>query len=146
MQALGLGHIVIKVRDLKRSVPFYRDVLGIKEVAHYQKNMVFFSFGENHHDLALLEVGADAPAADPNAVGLYHFALKVGSHLDDLREMKKWLEQNKATIVGMSDHRVSQALYIHDPDGNEIELYVDADPSIWRNDPTAVATIRPLKL
>jgi catechol 2,3-dioxygenase len=146
MQAKSLGHIVLKIRDLEPAVHFYRDVLGLKEVGRYQGRMVFFSFGQNHHDLALLEVGPNAPAPNPNAVGMYHFALKVGNSLAELREMKRWLEQNQVRIVGMSDHKVSQALYITDPDGNEIELYVDSDPEIWHKNPSAVATVQPLEL
>jgi catechol 2,3-dioxygenase len=150
-----VGHVVLKVRSLERAVPFYRDVLGLKEVARFGGQatlrsgvrMVFFSAtGENHHDLALLEVGADAPAAAPNAVGLYHVALKIGDSLDDLRAAKAHLEAHAATILGISDHRVSQSIYLSDPDGNTIEVYVDGDPAIWRKDPASVATVGPLAL
>ncbi len=56
----GVGHVVLKGRDLERSVRFYRDVIGLKEVARLGARMAFFSAGENHHDLAVLEVGKDA--------------------------------------------------------------------------------------
>lgn len=144
IQAKALGHVVLRVRTLERSVPFYRDVLGLKEVARYRGMMVFFTFGKNHHDLALMQVGPGAGAPDPYSVGMYHFALKVGDSLEELRAWKARLEARNVPLIGMSDHRVSQSLYIRDPDGIEIELYVDGDPEIWKNDPTAVATIEPL--
>ena len=146
MSVKSLGHVVLKVRDLAVSVPFYRDVLGLHEVARYGRNMVFFSLGTNHHDLALMALGADAPLPSPDSVGLYHVAFKVGDSLEALRGMRDHLMQQGVPLLGMSDHGVSQSLYIRDPDGIEIELYVDADPSVWRDNPQAVATIRPLDL
>lgn len=146
MQIKALGHVVLKVRNLERSVQFYRDILGMKEVARLRTTMVFFSFGNNHHDLALLQIGELATSPAANSVGLYHVAFKVGDHLDDLREVKKHLEQRQVPILGASDHSVSQSLYIQDPDSNEIELYVDADPSVWRDNPAALTTLKPLRL
>ena len=142
-----IGHVVLRVRDLGASLAFYRDLLGMTEVARYRGAMVFLSFGTgNHHDLALQQIGADAADADANAVGLYHIAFKVGDTLDELRAWVAKLQAAGVTILGASDHRVSQALYIADPDGIEIELFVDADPAIWRDDPAAVANIMPLRL
>lgn len=146
MQIKALGHAVLRVRNLERSTAFYRDLLGMREVARYRGKMVFFSLGANHHDLALMELGAQAAGADPSAVGLYHLAFKVGDTLDELRVVKAELEASGVTILGMSDHRVSQSLYIRDPDGIDLELYVDADPGLWRDDPAAVAYIGPLDL
>jgi catechol 2,3-dioxygenase len=78
---------------------------------------------------------------------LYHIGIKVGDSLDELRAAQKDLERVGVTIDGMSDHTVSQSLYLHDPDGNEVELYVDADESVWKNNPAAVlAPIKPLHL
>ena len=77
---------------------------------------------------------------------LGHVALKVGNSLDELRAVKSHLERHGIPIRGMPDHRVSQSLYIEDPDVIEIELFVDAEPRIWKEDPTAVATVRPLLL
>ncbi|OLB98381.1 MAG: hypothetical protein AUH30_08040 [Candidatus Rokubacteria bacterium 13_1_40CM_68_15] len=146
MQIRRVGHVVLKVRSLERSVPFYRDVLGLREVARLRGQMVFFSAtGENHHDLAIMEVGADAPAAGRAAVGLYHVALKVGDDLDQLRAAKAHLEAHGVTMA-VSDHKVSQSIYLSDPDGNGLELYVDADPAVWRTNPAAVAHVEPLEL
>jgi len=146
IQIRRVGHVVLKVRSLQRSVPFYSDVLGLREVARLRGQMVFFSAtGENHHDLALMEVGADAPAAERAAVGLYHVALKVGDHLDQLRTAKAHLEAH-GVKMSVADHKVSQSIYLNDPDGNGLELYVDADPAIWQTDPAAVAHVEPLQL
>ena len=146
MHALKLGHAVLKVRSLATSVPFYRDVLGLNEVARHGGRMVFFSCGENHHDLALLEIGDQAAAPAERQVGLYHLAFKVGDSLDELRACRDHLAVHGVELAGQSDHRVSQSLYCHDPDGIMIELYVDADPALWRDDPGAVAHIGTLKL
>jgi catechol 2,3-dioxygenase len=146
MQIKSLGHVVLKVRNLDRSAAFYRDVLGMQEVMRYRGAMAFLSFGSNHHDIGLLQVGEHAPDAAPHAVGLYHVAFKVGDTLDELRECKAYLEKHGVQLIGMSDHGVSQSLYLADPDGNEIELYVDADPATWRGRVDEVMTTRPLRL
>ncbi len=146
MQIKAIGHVVLKVRNLERSATFYRDVLGMQEVMRYRGAMAFFSFGSNHHDIGLLQLGDRAPDPDPHAVGLYHIAFKVGDTLDELRACKAQLEQHGVQLIGMSDHGVSQSLYLADPDGNEIELFVDADPASWRDRVAEVMTVRPLKL
>ena len=148
MKVKALGHVVLKVRDLTRSVPFYANILGLKEVARYDKDfrLVFFSIVGNHHDIALFETDREAPSAPEQAPGLSHVALKVGDSLDDLRSAKAWLESNGVKIDMIADHHVSQSLYVSDPDGNSIELFVDADPAIWRENPAAVATVEPLTL
>ena len=143
----GVGHVVLKVRDLDRSAKFYREVIGLKEVARFPGQMVFFSAtGQNHHDLALLAVGPGAPGPQQEGVGLYHVALKIGDRLEDLRAAKEHLEAHGITKIRVTDHRVSQSIYLNDPDGNGLELFVDADPVIWRENPTAVATVEPLEL
>ncbi len=146
MRIHALGHVVLKVRDLERSVPFYAEVLGLKKVATYRGRMVFFSIDGNHHDIALVETDRDAPSAPKAAPGLAHVALKVGDSLDELRAAKAWLEQNGVEIHHMSEHVVSQSLYFHDPDGNQIEVFVDGDPAIWHRDPARVATSEPLNI
>ncbi|MEY2453203.1 MAG: catechol 2,3-dioxygenase [Acidimicrobiaceae bacterium] len=151
MQVKELGHLVLYVRDLDRSRRFYRDVLGWHEVAGdtpLQFPAAAFSSGRTHHELLLIEVGPDAaPQASGRHVGLYHFGLKVGETDDELRDAVRQLEQAGVPIVGTSDHTVTHSVYITDPDGNEIELYIDVQPETWRDDPAAVfAPIKPLRL
>ena len=144
----NVGHVVLKVRDIERAARFYRDVLGLKEVARgtFGRPMAFFSTGDNHHDIALLEVGAEAPLPDRNGVGRYHGALKIGDSLDELRAARNHLQAQGMTHLRLTDHRVSQSIYLTDPDGHGLELYVDADPAIWRDNPSAVAHSSPLTL
>jgi catechol 2,3-dioxygenase len=146
MKVQGVGHVVLKVRSLDRSAAFYAGVLGLREVGRLGNKMVFFSAGTNHHDLACLEVGPNAPAPPRAAVGLYHVALKIGNSLDELRAAKTLLEVHQVPIRGISDHVVSQSIYTEDPDGNAVELFVDADPAIWAANPAAVAQVKPLAL
>jgi len=147
IQVQRVGHVVLNVRALAPAVAFYRGVLGLREVGRYQHDMVFFSAtGENHHDLALREVGALARGADGDAVGLCHVALKIGDSLDVLRAAKAALEAARVPIRRMESHIVSRSIYLADPDGNEIELYVDDDPRIWRDNPAACASVEPLQL
>ena len=143
-----LCHVIFYVQDLERSLAFYRDLLGFKEVGRiFDGKAAALTSGRTHHELLLIEVG-DAPGPPPGRRrGLYHIGIKVGDSLDELRTAKKELEQAEVAITGMSDHTVSQSLYLADPDGNEIELYVDADEAIWKNNPAAVlAPIKPLHL
>ncbi len=140
-----IGHIVLRVEDLDPALAFYCGLLGLKEVARRdfgEGPMVFLSTGNSHHDVAL--VAADPPSAGPRS--LHHFALKVGDSLQDLRNVKQALAA-RGIVVHMSlDHRVSQGIYIFDPDGNLIELCVDADETLWRHDPSLVANSDPLNL
>jgi catechol 2,3-dioxygenase len=142
----GVGHVVLKVRSLERAVQFYGNVLGLKEVGRLGAKMAFFSAGTNHHDLAVLEVGAGATLPDRGAVGLYHVALKIGNDLEALRAAKAHLDAHGVEILALREHRVSQSIYLNDPDGNGLELFVDADPAVWREDPSRVATTEPLQL
>jgi len=148
IRVLNVGHVVLKVRDIERSARFYRDVLGLKEVARgeFGRPMAFFSTGDNHHDIAVMEMGADAPAPPAEATGLYHVALRIGTTLDELRAARAHLEAHGITKLRVRDHVVSQSIYVDDPDGNMVELFVDADPSTWRDTPETVASSRPLSL
>ncbi len=148
MKAQYLGHVVFYVKNIERSLGFYRDLLGFKEIGRvFNGAAAALTSGRTHHELLLIQVG-DAPGPpEGRRRGLYHIGIKVGDSLDELRAAKRELEQAAVTIDGMSDHTVSQSLYLRDPYGNEIELYVDADESVWKNNPAAVvAPIRPLHL
>jgi catechol 2,3-dioxygenase len=148
MKAHYLGHVVFYVKDLERSLAFYRDLLGFKEVGRiFNGAAAALTSGRTHHELLLIQVG-DAPGPPMGRRrGLYHIGIKVGDSLDELRQAKRELEQAGISIDGTSDHTVSQSLYLKDPDGNEVELYVDADESVWENDPAAVVSpIKPLHL
>ena len=135
MPVRSLGHAVLKVRNRARAEVFYHDILGMP-IATRNERMTFFTLG-NHHDFAVLEVGDDAPLAESNGVGLFHVAFNVGEGLDDLRAMKAELEAHGVTIDRQVDHTVSQSLYLTDPDGNGVELYVDTS-DVWKDDPSAL--------
>ena len=148
MKAHHLGHVVFYVKDLERSLAFYRDLLGFKEVGRvFNGTAAALTSGRTHHELLLIQVG-DAPGPmTGRRRGLYHIGIKVGDSLNELRAAKKELEGAGIEIGGMSDHTVSQSLYLRDPDGNEVEVYVDADAATWENNPAAVLSpIKPLRL
>ncbi len=151
MEVKELGHLVLYVRDLERSRRFYRDVLGWREITDdvpLNLPAAAFTSGRTHHELLLIEVGPGAqPIPRGRRVGMYHFGLKIGESDDDLREAVESLREAGVPISGASDHTVTHSLYIEDPDGNEIELYIDVQPERWRDDPAAVfAPIKPLRL
>ncbi|MGO8863895.1 MAG: VOC family protein [Acidimicrobiales bacterium] len=152
MTVRELGHLVLYVRDVRRSAEFYRDVLGWRQVMPEPGGdpvgAAAFSSGRTHHELLLIEVGDDAtPIPRGRRVGMYHFGLNVGEDDDDLRAMLATLTKAGATIVGASDHTVTHSLYIEDPDGNEIELYVDVPGVDWKANPSLFASpLRPLRL
>ena len=145
MKVQALGHAVLKVRNQEQAEQFYSGVLGIPIAArHETMPMTFFTLG-NHHDLAILAVGDDAPDAPHDAPGLFHIALKVGDTLDDLREVKQHLESAGIKVDRTIDHVVSQSIYLTDPDGNGVELYVDGS-DVWKEDPQQVAQGKALAL
>jgi catechol 2,3-dioxygenase len=156
MEVLELGHIVLYVRSVEKSAAFYRDVLGWRQIlpSENERNgglpVAAFSApsGRTHHELLLIEVGEKAAAVpDGPRIGMYHFGLKIGDSDDALRDALRQLEKAGATVVGASDHTVTHSLYIEDPDGNEIELYVDVPGVDWKTHPELVASpIRPLRL
>lgn len=143
-----LGHVVFYVRDLSKSVSFYTTVIGLTQVgAIFGGRAVVLTGGRSHHELLLIETG-DAPGPlRGRRIGLYHVGWKLGDSLDVLRAARDRIVAGGYTIDGMSDHTVSQSIYLRDPDGNEIELFVD-DPSIdWRTDQRWIdAPVKPLEL
>ena len=139
MEIKELGHVVLYVSNLERSRHFYGDVLGWNEITGERSGAAMFSAGRTHHELLLIEVGESAQAIPQGRrVGMYHFGLKVGTTDDELVAAIQEIQSAGVTIVGASDHGVTHSLYIQDPDGNEVELYIDVQPEIWRDDPTAV--------
>lgn len=152
MAVKELGHLVLYVSNLERSRHFYQDVLGWDTASAGDEPFPFpaiaFSSGRTHHELLLIEVGPTAaPLPRGHRLGLYHFGVKVGDTDDELRAMLQTLIDNDITIVGSADHQMTHSLYVLDPDGNEVELYIDVagvdwkDPALWA-DPRP----RPLRL
>ena len=148
MKAHYLGHVVFYVKDLEQSLKFYRDLLGFREIGRaFEGKAAGLTSGRTHHELLLIEVG-NAPAP-PTGLrrGLYHIGIKIGDNLEELRSAKGELERHGVSIIGMSDHTVSQSLYLHDPDGNEVELYIDVIGSNWEQNPMlALSPTKPLVL
>ena len=146
MKVKSLGHVVLRVTDLARSEDFYTGVLGIPVCARYAQDGIkatFYTLG-NHHDLAIMEVTGEGSSDGDQAVGLDHVAFCIGSSLEELRDAKAQLAD-----VGISseaaDHEVTQSLYLSDPDGNGVELYVDVSDA-WRTDPQRIAQEQPLEI
>jgi catechol 2,3-dioxygenase len=145
LRPLRIGHVVLKVRDLDRSLAFYRDLLGFQVAGEMSNVMLFLTAtGENHHDLGLLRVGDQAGSPVPTAVGLYHVAVQLAD-LDALRTAHRLLSE-RGLLKGAVDHGVSRSVYTADPDGNEIELYCDAPREEWEGRVGEVMTVRPLQL
>src|SRR5579863_2033167 len=156
MSVKELGHVVLYVRDVKRSAQFYGEVLGWQQVlpagSHDEGGIglpvAAFSSGRTHHELLLIEVGESAQAVPSGRrVGMYHFGVKVGDSDEELAEAWARLKEAGTEIVGASDHTVTHSLYLEDPDGNEIELYVDVPGVDWQSDPSLFfSPIKPLHL
>ncbi|GAA5166917.1 VOC family protein [Amycolatopsis dongchuanensis] len=153
MEVKELGHLVLYVRDVERSARFYRDVLGWRQIlpAPGAGSKAFAVFnapsGRTHHELLLIEVGEDAAALpEGRRVGLYHFGLKIGTSDEELREALAKLRETGTPVLGMSDHTATHSLYIADPDGNEIELYVDVPGVDWETPEAIGSPVKPLHL
>ncbi|MQC18320.1 MAG: VOC family protein [Chloroflexi bacterium] len=122
MAVARLNHAVLYVRDLDRSVEFYRQAFGFTEVIRMPGFAAFLRAegGDNHHDLGLFTVGAEAPSPPRGSTGLYHLAWQV-EHIEDLRDIATTLTDLGA-LTGTSDHGATKSLYGKDPDGNEFEV------------------------
>ena len=144
MQIKELGHVVLYVKDIERSRAFYRDLLGFRMIAS-APHLAMFSSGRTHHELLLIETGQE-PASKKSYNGLYHIGFKIGDTEEELRTALHELERAGVTIVGTTDHHVTKSLYILDPDGNELELYVDQAQD-WKENPLSIlARPQPLAL
>ena len=129
-----VGHVHLKVADLERAVRFYTDVLGFEVTQLYGDQAAFLSAGGYHHHVGLNtweSRGGRAPA--PGTTGLYHVAFLYPDRAALGRAYRRLIEHSIA-LDGASDHGVSEALYLRDPDGNGIELYWDRPREAWPRD------------
>jgi catechol 2,3-dioxygenase len=143
-----IGHIHLKVSDLERSVKFYRDILGFEVTTLMGRQAAFLSAGGYHHHIGLNtweSAGGEKPPA--GSTGLYHFAILLPDRRELARVLRRIID-NKWPIDGAGDHGVSEAIYLADPDGNGIELYVDRPQEQWPHDTEGkvVMYTRPLDL
>ena len=129
-----IGHVHLKVTDLERALAFYRDLLGFELQQYYGDQAAFISAGGYHHHIGLntwhsLNTGP----APVRAAGLYHTAIVYPARRDLANILKRLIEA-KYPLTGASDHGVSEALYLDDPDKNGVELYWDRPQSEWPRD------------
>lgn len=132
--ATQIGHVHLKVSDLERSVRFYTEAFGFEVMQYFGEQAAFLSFGGYHHHLGLntWESKGGRPPA-PGTTGLFHFAILYPTRRELGRALRRLLE-HRVPLDGAADHGVSEALYLHDPDGNGIELAWDRDRSEWPRD------------
>lgn len=126
-----IGHVHLKVADLEKSLAFYHDLLGFEITMRYGHQAVFLSAGGYHHHIGLNTwYSHHAPAAPLHTAGLYHFAILYPTR-KELAKVFARLIAARYPITGASDHGVSEAIYLDDPDGNGVELYWDRPREQW---------------
>jgi catechol 2,3-dioxygenase len=126
-----IGHVHLKVSDLDKALGFYRDILGFTEMQRYGSQAVFLSAGGYHHHIGLNTwYSKNAPPAPTRSAGLFHTAILYPTR-KDLATVLQRLIDARYPLTGASDHGVSQALYLDDPDGNGVELYWDRPKEEW---------------
>ena len=143
-----VGHIHLTVSNLDRSLAFYRDLLGFEVSARYGDSAVFLSAGGYHHHIGLNTwAGVGATPAPKGHTGMYHVAFLYPSR-HELAKVLKSLMDAKYPLDGSADHGVSEAVYLRDPDGNGVELYVDRPRKEWkvRNDGMVEMITEPLNI
>lgn len=143
-----IGHIHLKVSSLERSLVFYRDLLGFELTTMYGNQAAFLSAGGYHHHIGLNTWHSQgAPPASQRQPGLYHAAILYPTR-KDLAVICNRLRSENYPISGASDHGVSEAIYLNDPDGNGIELYRDRPKEEWtyQKDGSVVMVTEPLNL
>lgn len=129
-----IGHVHLKVADLERTIAFYRDVLGFELTQRFGRQAAFLSAGGYHHHIGLNtweSLGGPPPA--PGTTGLYHLAILYPTRAE-LADALARLVRAGIPLEGASDHGVSEALYLRDPDGNGVELYRDRPTDEWPRD------------
>ncbi|GGK70286.1 VOC family protein [Rufibacter glacialis] len=130
-----IGHVHLKVADLERSLGFYRDLLGFEVTIMYGTQAAFLSAGGYHHHIGLNTWHSlGASPAPRNSPGLYHTAILYPTRKDLASILVRLLKANYP-LSGASDHGVSEALYLNDPDGNGVELYWDLPKELWPSKP-----------
>ena len=143
-----IGHVHLKVADLERALGFWRDVLGFELTQRYGSQAAFVSAGGYHHHIGLntWESRGGSPPP-PGTTGLYHVAVRYPSRAA-LADALRRLIQAEVPLDGASDHGVSEALYLRDPDQNGVELYWDRPRDAWPRDAEGriAMTTRPLDL
>ena len=126
-----IGHVHLKVSDLKRSIDFYCGLLGFEITGQYGDEAAFISAGGYHHHIALNTwYSKGSPEADKHSVGLFHTAILYPTKRD-LAVIYSRLKISQYPLTGFSDHGVSYAIYLDDPDGNGVELYWDKPKEEW---------------
>ena len=126
-----IGHVHLKVSDLQKSLDFYCGLLGFELVTLYGDQAAFISAGGYHHHIGLNTWHSkDAPPAKKDGVGLYHTAILYPTR-KDLADIYAKIKERGYPLTGASDHGVSEALYLNDPDGNGVELYWDRAKELW---------------
>lgn len=143
-----IGHVHLKVSNLERSLEFYRDLLGFQLTTMYGDQAAFISAGGYHHHIGLNTWHSkDAPQASVHGVGLYHTAIRYPTR-KDLAIIFDRLRRATYPFSGASDHGVSEALYLNDPDNNGVELYWDKSRESWKynDDGSIVMVTQPLDL
>jgi catechol 2,3-dioxygenase len=126
-----IGHVHLTVSSLERSLAFYRDILGFTVTQRYGSSAVFLSAGGYHHHIALNTwAGEGAAPPPPRRTGLYHFAILYPNRRELAGALRR-LSEHGIPLDGASDHGVSEALYLRDPDGNGVELYHDRPVAEW---------------
>ncbi|TKK66170.1 glyoxalase [Ilyomonas limi] len=126
-----IGHVHLKVSDLERSLQFYRDLLGFEVTTMYGRQAAFLSAGGYHHHIGLNTwLSKGAPPAPAHSAGLYHTAILYPTR-KNLASILNRLIAAQYPLTGASDHGVSEAIYLNDPDNNGVELYWDRPKEEW---------------
>lgn len=129
-----IGHVHLKVADIDRALAFYCDLLGFELQQTYGPSAAFISAGGYHHHIGLNTwYSKGAPPAPARSTGLFHTAILYPTRKDLALAFKRLVEA-KYPMTGASEHGVSQAIYLDDPDGNGVELYWDRPPEEWPRD------------